>query len=507
MAAGRSPSHCRTGGLAHQGDVAPLSRSGGYTGAGRRRWRSLAVLLVGNFVTILDLFIVNVALEDMRRDLHASAADVQLFIVGYSVPYGVMLLNGARLGDRFGRRRLFLIGMAVFTIASALCGLVPSPLFLIGARAMQGIGAALLMPQVFTSLRVLFEGHERLKAFGVMGAVQGVAACISQLAGGLLIDYGVADLGWRLVFLINVPVGLAALIAGRVMIVETRAPGRTKLDLIGAGIAALGLLLLLTPLMEGRDYGWPWWSIALPIASVGVLAGFVLYEIRLIRRAREPIMDVRLFASRGFSHGVVGIFFFYSAISSFFLSFTMMLQPGLGLSPLVAGAIFTPSAIAFFGASLMGSRLARAIGHRALLIGVILFGSSFVVAMAGGVLMPGSLVLLTVAVVLNGAGQGVVIPLALNRVLSGVSEAHAGMGSGLVSTIALVGTSVGVAVVGVVFFAAVGDIEGVSAELRVATFGRALAMATICNLVATVISYGAFTQLDRTKADARGRTQ
>lgn len=462
-----------------------------------KHWLSLSVLLIGNFVTILDLFIVNVALDSMRSGLHATAAEVQLFIISYSVPYGVMLLNGARLGDLYGRRRLFLIGMAIFTVASALCGLAQSPMALIGARALQGLGAALLMPQVFTSLRVLFEGDQRRRAFGIMGAVQGVAACISQLAGGLLIDYGVAGLGWRLVFLVNVPIGLLALLAGRFLIIETRAPGAARLDLWGAAVAASGLALLLVPFMEGQDYGWPWWSLALPPVSLVVFAYFARYERRLSAAGGVPIIDVSLFRSVRFVFGVAGIFLFYSAISSFFLSLTMLLQPGIGLSPLWAGMVFTPSALAFFAAALLSPKLAASLGHRALLLGVAIFGLSFLVAIPTGLLAPANLVFLIVALILNGAGQGLVIPLALNTILGGIREEQAGMGSGVVSTMQVLGTSFGVAVVGVLFFSFAPQMGSPTPDSPVAAFGHALSMATIYNLIAVVASFAGFYLLTR----------
>ncbi|MGO4683530.1 MFS transporter [Hyphomicrobium sp. 2TAF46] len=456
----------------------------------RRRWQSMAVLLVGNFVTILDLFIVNVALGSIQKDLHASPADVALFMVGYSAPYGVMLLNGARLGDLYGRRRIFLIGMALFTAASGLCGAALTPAWLIAARALQGLGAALLMPQVFASLRVLFEGDQRRRAFGIMGAVQGVAASISQLAGGVLIEYGMAGLGWRWVFLVNLPIGLAALVAGRLLIVETRAPVPAKLDLRGAVIGALGLALLLVPFMEGQDHGWPWWSVVLPLLSVPVFGYFLSYERKLSARGGVPIIDVALFANHRFVAGVVAIFLFYSAISSFFLSLTMLLQPGLGLSPLAAGAVFTPSAIAFFAASLIGPKLAGWIGRKALLLGVTIFWTAMALAIGIGATSPDNLPLLIVSLILNGAGQGLVIPLALNATLSRVREDQAGMGSGMVSTMQIVGTSVGVAIVGVLFFSVIHQAGELVTATR--TYGHALAQATVYNVVVVTLSFVGF---------------
>ncbi|MDR3516720.1 MAG: MFS transporter [Azospirillaceae bacterium] len=463
----------------------------------RHKWLALAVLLSGNFVTILDLFIVNVALDSIQKDLNATPSEIQLVMVGYSGAYGVLLMNGARLGDIFGRRRIFLIGMGLFTVASALCGLASVPLALIGARVLQGIGAALLMPQVFSSLRVLFEGGARRHAFGIMGAVQGVAASISQLTGGFLIKHGSSGLGWRWVFLVNLPVGLVALVVGRLLIDETKAPVPSRLDLRGALTGAAGLALFLIPAMEGRDHGWPWWSWMVPILGLPVMIDFVRYERWLSRAGGVPIIDISLFHNHRFVAGVAAVFLFYSAISSFFLSLTMLLQPGLGLSPMTAGAVFTPSALAFFAGSLAGPKLAGRIGHRALLFGVVVFGSGLLLSIIAGVVAPGNLPLLVTSLILNGAGQGLVIPLALNTILSGVRTDQAGTGSGVVSTVQIIGTAVGVAIVGVIFFSLITPTPGFSPAKRAFLYGHALALATIYNVAATALSFTGFYILTR----------
>ena len=249
--------------------------------------------------------------------------------------------------------------------------------------------------------------------------------------------------------------------------------------------------------MKGQDYGWPWWSFVLPPASLLVFAYFACYERRLSAAGGIPIIDVSLFKNIRFVCGVAGIFLFYSAISSFFLSLTMLLQPGIGLSPLWAGVVFTPSAIAFFAAALIGPRLAVSIGHRALLAGVAVFGLSFLVAIMTGSLAPANLPFLIIALILNGAGQGLVIPLALNTILGGVRDDQAGMGSGIVSTMQIMGTSIGVAIVGVLFFSFAPQPATLATDARVAAFGHALAMATIYNLMAVGASFAGFYLLTR----------
>lgn len=455
------------------------------------RWWSLAVLCTANFITILDLFIVNVALENIRRGLAASEAELQLVIVSYSLAYGALLMNGARLGDRFGRRRVFLIGMGLFTLASLLCGISITPLMLIVSRALQGMGAALLMPQVLASLRVLFEGDERRRAFGFMGAVQGIAASISQIAGGLLIEHGAWDLGWRLIFLINLPIGLMALLLGG-RIEETKPPIAMRLDLVGAATGAVGLSLLLVPIMLGRDNGWPWWSMLMPVVALAILVAFIAHQQRLVLGGGSPIIDIRLFVQSGFGTGVAALFLFYSSISSFFLSLTMLLQDGLGLSPFVAGLIFTPSAVAFFAGSLAGPYLARIFGRVVLPAGVLIFASGMALSIAVGFLSPDNRLLLILALVLNGAGQGIAIPLAINSILGSVDERDAGMASGALSTMQLVGTSVGVTIVGVIFFSFTSSTALPTFGARDEAFAQAFAIATIYNLAAALCSFTLF---------------
>jgi len=469
-----------------------LSAGGVAAWSGKRQWPALAALLTGNFVTILDLFIVNVAIPDIRASLHASFAEIQLVMVGYSAAYAVFLLNGARLGDLFGRKRMFLVGMALFTLASALCGLATSPWMLIAMRVGQGLGAAILMPQVMASLRVLFDGDARRRAFGTKGAVQGVAASVSQIIGGWLIAHPLAaDIsGWRAVFLVNVPIGLVALLAARTFVAESRAPVAARLDVHGAVAGAVALAMLLVPIMQGRESGWPWWSWVVPLASLLVFRHFVRVEQALSAAGRVPIIEMALFRNRSFVLGVLAIFLFYTAISSYFLALTILLQFGRGLSALAAGLVFTPAAIAFFTGSLTAPRLAEHIGQRALLLGVAIFAVGLVLlatmARAGA-----ATAWLVVPLVLSGFGQGMVIPLSLNTILSSVETAQAGMGAGTVTTMQAVGNAVGVTVVGVLLFSLLGHVDGadaVDAATHAAHYGHAFALATLYNVGATVLA-------------------
>ncbi|MGY3585635.1 MFS family permease [Bradyrhizobium sp. USDA 4341] len=465
----------------------------------RDRWYALAVLVSGIFMTTLDLFIVNIALERIRQNLNASPADLQLVMVAYSAAYGVFLMNCARLGDLYGRKRLFLIGTGVFTVASALCGLAPSAAFLVAARVLQGIGAALLMPQILATIRVLFEGDARPKAFSIMGIVQGLASPIAQIGGGLLVTYDLFGLGWRLVFLINVPVGLVMLLLGSMWIIETRAPVPARLDVKGAIILASGLLILFVPFLEGQDHGWPWWSIVLPLSSVAVFYLFARFEAALVRRGQVPIFDITMLSNHRLLAGVIGVFLFFASISSFFLSLTLLLQAGLGYTPLVAGLIFTPTALAFITAARLSPAIVRRLGGRSLLLGVGAFFIGLTLSVLVAFIVPASAPLMVASLVFNGFGQGLTIPLALNANLSTVPEAQAGMASGMVGTMQTLGAAFGVAIVGVAFFANLPEPLALTVETRSYHYGHALGTATYFNLLATALSALCFFYLTRTK--------
>ena len=464
-------------------------------------WSSLMMLLTGNFLTTLDLFIVNVALPDIQRRLHASNAELQLVMVAYSITYGALLLNGARLGDLYGRRKLFLVGMSIFAFGSLLCALALSPWSLIGARAVQGIGAALLMPQVYASLRVLFEGDDRRRAFAVMGAIQGIAGAASQVIGGALIVLDIHDFGWRLVFLVNLPVALYALIAGKLMIVETRAVAAAKLDLWGAVLGTAALTLILLPMMVAREYHWPWWAIACLLLSLPLFLSFVSYETRLARHGGAPIIDISLFKKKSFVLGVSAAFLFFSAIGSFSLSLTVLLQVGLGLTALQAGMFFVPSTVAFFIGSLLSQPLARQGERKALSLGMVIFAAGLLTAVLSSLASGHDIPALTASVIFQGLGQGIVIPLLLDMILSTVSSEEAGMASGAFSTMQIAGSAFGVTIVGAILFSLLERSEGEIAPGHPAAdaYGAAFSIASLYNLVAVALGLALFAKLQMSR--------
>lgn len=415
-------------------------------------WAGLSVLLLAGFVTVFDLFVVNVAIPGIQAGLGASFAQIGFIVAGYELAFGMLLITGGRLGDRFGRRRLFIVGMAGFTIASAFCGLATGPGSLIGARVVQGLAAALLFPQVYASIRVNFDGNDRRKAFGLLGMTLGLAAIAGQVLGGWMVHASLFGLGWRSIFLINVPVGLVAILAAR-WLPESFAPHRPRLDVSGMALVSAGLALLLIPLIEGPEQGWPLWCIILPFVALALLTLFYHQQEKHRIAGRLPLVDMRLMTQPQFASGSLLVLLVYSTSSSFFLCFALLMQTGLGLDPFLAGRIFAPCSAGFVLASLAAPKLVARWGTRALAVSALIYAVSIgvliaEVGMAGAELEPTRLI--PVLIVL-GAGQGLMMTPLLNLVLGFVDESASGMASGIVSTVQQVGAALGVAVVGILF--------------------------------------------------------
>ncbi|MGB3882255.1 MAG: MFS transporter [Diaphorobacter nitroreducens] len=464
-------------------------------------WLGLSVLLLAGFVTILDLFVVNVAIPSMQAGLAASFAQIGFIVAGYELAFGVLLITGGRLGDLFGRRRLFIVGMAGFTVASALCGLASSAGFLIGARVLQGLAAALLFPQVYASIRVNFDGDNSRRAFGLLGMTLGLAAIAGQVLGGWLVHADLFGLGWRSIFLINVPIGLFAIAAAR-HIPESRAPQRPALDWTGVALVSAGLALLLVPLIEGPGQGWPAWSFWSLGVAVALLALFHRQQERRRTAGGLPLVDMRLLAQRRFALGAVLVLLVYSTSSSFFLCFALLVQTGLGLDPFVAGSIFAPCSVGFVLASLAAPRLVARWGTRAIVAGALVYAVSIwllivQVRMAGAELVPAWLIPVLVVV---GAGQGFIMTPLLNLVLGFVEEAQAGMASGVISTVQQVGAALGVAVVGILFAAALAGDGGVAAQAS--QYASAFVAGMLYNLGAALLVCVLLLMLARTQRSA-----
>lgn len=465
-------------------------------------WLGLSVLLMAGFVTIFDLFVVNVAIPSMQADLGASFAQIGFIVAGYELAFGVLLITGGRLGDVFGRRRLFVVGMAGFTFASALCGLAPSAGFLIGARILQGLAAALLFPQVYASIRVNFDGDDSRRAFGLLGMTLGLAAIAGQVLGGWLVHANLFGLSWRSIFLINVPVGLLAIASAR-FIPESSTPQRPSLDWAGVALVSVGLTLLLVPLIEGPGQGWPAWSLWMLGIATLLLMGFHRQQERRQLAGHLPLVDMRLLAQRRFLLGVLLVLLVYSTSSSFFLCFALLVQTGLGLDPFLAGSIFAPCSVGFVLASLAAPRLVARWGTSAIVAGALVYAVSIgllimQVQIAGGDLVAVRLIPVLVVV---GAGQGFIMRPLLNLVLGFVDEVQAGMASGVISTVQQVGAALGVAVVGVLFGTALATGDGAVAQAS--QYVAAFVAGMLYNLIAALLVCILLLMLVRTQQSFR----
>src|SRR6516164_2461606 len=430
-----------------------------------RRWLTLTILLLAAFMNLLDVSIVNIAIPSIQRDLHASYADVQWALAGYTLAYALVLITGGRLGDTFGRKRMFLIGVSGFTIMSALCGAAQSPGQLIAFRVVQGAMGAIMVPQVLAVIQVIFPPAERIKALAGFGVTAGLGTISGPLIGGLLIQHNLWGLGWRPIFLINVPVGVIAVAASAVLVRESRAPSPPKLDPVCVGLVTAALLLLLYPLVQGRQLGWPTWTFVSMAASVPVFALFVWYERIKDRRDGSPLVPPRLFGERGFSAGMAIAVTFFMGIASFGLVLTLFLQLGLGFTPLHAGLTFLPFSLGVLISSGAAARLAPRFGR-----GVTMAGALIIAAGMAGIIVTthhyGPAVTtweLVPSLVGIGLGLGAVIAPLADIVLARVPAQDAGSASGVFNTGLQLGNSIGIAVIGVIFFGMLGSQSGPAA--------------------------------------------
>ncbi|MDR3398869.1 MAG: MFS transporter [Pandoraea sp.] len=443
-----------------------------------RRWLALPVLLTGAFLPILDFNVVNLALPSIRQNLGATSSEIEFIISAYAATYAVFLITGGRLGDLFGRKRMFVTGVAGFTLASALCGLAPTAGVLIAARILQGLTATIMAPQVLASIRVLFPPSEQGRALALYGATFGFANIAGQLLGGALVSFHPLGFTWQAIFLINVPIGLVAFVGGLAFLRDSRAEQAQRLDVGGVVLLSIALGLLVYPLVEGRETGWPMWIIAMLVAAPFAFALFVRFETRLTASGGSPLVEFALLREPGFAVGVAMAFALYM-LSSFYLTFSVYLQGGLHLSPLQAGLATLPYAVAYFLASLVSASVTARLGKFALTVGFALQVVGFSVALlAVAGTLPGGL---DVGLAVAGLGFGTVMPSVIKAVIGGVAPKHAGLASGIVISTFQIASALGVAIIGGVFYAdlGVGHDE--------AAFGHAFAVALGCNVVLLVV--------------------
>jgi EmrB/QacA subfamily drug resistance transporter len=434
------------------------------------KWAPLAVVLCGTFVFVLDFFVVNVALPDIQRSLRASAAAIEWLVSGYALTSASLLVCGGRLGDLYGRRRWFCVGLAAFVLASALCALAPDTAFLVAARLVQGAGGAIMAPNILSILGMAYTGRDRVRAISVYGMVMGLAAVGGQLLGGVLIDADVAGLGWRAIFWVNVPVGIVALAVSPRLVPESRAEHAGRLDLPGAALLAAALVAIVLPLADGRQQGWPAWSWACLALGPVLLALFAGYLRRASRRGRHPLLDPAIFAVPTFRAGLIVQVLFWCQQAASYLLLALFLQQGRGLGPLESGGAFSVLAAGYLVTSFRAPGLTVRFGRRVIATGAVCgaTGDLLLVLTVWHWGVGGPLAALFPGLFLLGAGQGLCITPLTTTVLSHADARTAGSVSGALSTAQQVGNAIGVAVSGVIYF-------GVLSHGYAAAFGTSLA--------------------------------
>jgi EmrB/QacA subfamily drug resistance transporter len=423
-----------------------------------RPWLVTCVVLIAAFMELLDVTILNVAIPSIRSGLHASDGELQWMAAGYQLTFAVALMTGGRLGDIYGRKRMFLTGVTFFTLASAFCGVALSPGMLIAGRVVQGLSSALMLPQVLSTIHVSFPAEKRQAAFAVFGSVVGIASLAGPLVGGLVITANLFSLHWRPVFLLNIPLGIVAVIGALLFLPDAEPGRRQRLDVQGTALAAAGAFLVIFPVIQGRAAGWAPWTWVCLAASVPVFAAFAVLQRRKTRENRSPLLDTGLFRQRGFVAGLLVTLVFFGGVASFSFVFMITMQVGHSYSALRAGLAVFPLALAAGVGSGLSAGLAKAVGTTVLQIGAAfcvggMVWLSIAISVHSVTLSPWDMV---APLVVAGVGLGMVLAPLTDIVLAGTKLSSTGSASGMLSTMIQFGGAVGVAVVGTIFFSLIG---------------------------------------------------
>ncbi|MCX4429782.1 MFS transporter [Streptomyces mirabilis] len=423
----------------------------------RWRWAALFVILAAEVMDLLDAVVTNVAGPSMRADLGGGASTLQWLAAAYTLSMAVGLVTGGRLGDIHGRRRMFLVGAAGFTLGSLLCAISVSPQMLIGARIVQGLFGAVMLPQGLGMIKEMFPPKESQKAFGMFGPVMGLSAVCGPILAGWLVDADYFGTGWRMIFLINLPLGGAAILGALRYLPRGRSEAKPRLDIPGMLLVSLAALLLIFPLVQGREYDWPVWTFVMMAASIAIFAVFARYESSRSRNGQDPLVVPSLFRKRGFSGGMVLGLVFFSTMQGFMLVFNLYTQIGLGYSPLKAGLVMVPwsgGMIVGFGIAQGVVRFGRAVlqaGTVVMALGV--FGVWLTLDQVGSGVGPWQLL---PSLLVTGIGMGLLMAPFFDIVLASVEQHETGSASGTMTAVQQLGGAFGVAILGTVFFGLLG---------------------------------------------------
>lgn len=420
----------------------------------RQKKIALTVVATAFVMDLLDSTIVNIAIPAIQADLHATFASIQWLVAGYLLAFATLLITGGRMGDVFGYKKVFMFGVGGFTIASLLSGLAWSPEILIFTRILQGASAALMVPQVISTMQILYKPSERGMVNGLFGALGGLSASMGPVIGGLLIQANLFNLDWRPIFFINVPVGIVALILAARYLPEGKSPHPLKLDVVGTILVVVALSLLVYPLIQGRELDWPIWTFVMMGAALLVLALFVWSQRRKDRKDGSALVQPSLFKVRSFGAGLTINLIFQIAMAGFFLTFALFTQIGLGFSAIHAALTGLPVSVGITATMVFFGSKIPLLGRRAIMYGALIMSSGLAVLIwtifSIGItinswqLAPG--------LIIAGVGMGLMFGALYGAVLNGVDTKHAGSASGTLNAVQQVGASVGIAIIGVIFF-------------------------------------------------------
>ncbi|SDE83017.1 MFS transporter [Limimaricola pyoseonensis] len=451
------------------------------------RWIAMAALLVAGFMNLIDVTIVNVAIPSLQAAFAATDSQIEWVVAAYILSFALCLLPAGRLGDVVGRRRMFVIGVGWFTVASALCGLAPSVEALVGARVLQGIGGAMMTPQTLALVPALFPPRERGAAFALFGLSAGLAAVTGPVLGGFLIGADIAGLDWRPIFLVNVPVGVLAIAAAMRFVPKIPGAADLRLDYAGVALAGVALMLLLFPLIEGRQLGWPIWCFAMMAGAVPMTAAFVLWQRRQARRGAPQLVPATLLANADYVAGSALATMLFAGVPGFFLVFAVFLQVGNGLTPLESGVTTMPFSLGVLAASVLSGRLGTRWPRQRIAAGagLLVLGMTLLRLLLPGETEPLSRLVFVLPLGLAGLGLGTAVSPLFQTVLANVGDRDTGVGSGVLQSFQQVGGALGVAVMGQLFFGTlrVTGGEGFTQALTAALWFNAAAFLAVALLV------------------------
>ncbi len=456
-------------------------------------WTALIIVLTAPLLSVIDVFIVNVAVPSIKKGIHASDGQIQLVIAGYLLGYASFLITGGRAGDHFGRKKVFFWGMFCFTLFSCLCGLAQTPFQLNITRFFQGISASIMVPQAIAFIQILFTNpKERAKAIGWFGITLGIASIIGQVLGGYLSELHTVIDGWRLIFFINLPVGLAALWATHHFLLETERHANNTFDYSGIAILTIGLFCLIYPLTQGREAGWPIWSIILLVISM-ILFIYFIYDQKLkLKKDINPLVDIKLFDNKIFNIGLIAVLFHFMMHTSYLLTSAVFLQNGLGVSSVDSGLYFVLPGLLFTLSSLIASKLLHRFGKLVPQTGIIITIASFVLqilffktGVKSGVIF--------ILMGMYGMGNGLVLPSLLNLALKGVPHKFAGAAAGVYSTFQQTASALGICIIGGIFY------NIVNTTPHVLDYIKAFDYSTCANIICLVITGLVLTLLPKSR--------